>query len=216
MNAQSIEAVVNYISDYYLEHGRDYPWRKNRTPFRVYVSEILLQRTRADQVKPVFEKIIEKYPDAGAMLLNFSDVAREMKTLGRFLRLYYFKSGLEFIVKNYAGVLPPEKNKLLMIPGVGNYIAAAIRIFGYGFHDTIIDTNVVRVLCRIYGLHYDEETRRKREFIELAEKHSQQSRCIEYSYGILDFAADICKPAKPLCLNCFLTGYCKYFQEKTK
>lgn len=205
-----VKIIVNGICDYYLNCGREYPWRKNRTPYTVYVSEVLLQRTRASQVQPVYRKIIKKYPDAETLLRNFTAAAREMQTLGRNIRLHYFKQGLEYIVNNYSGVVPCDKKELLLIPGVGSYIAAAIRIFGYGCQDTIIDTNIVRVLCRIYSKKYDGETRRKKEFVRLAEKHSLHSRCVEYSYGILDFAADICKPFKPFCEKCFLKECCEY------
>jgi len=205
-----IKAIIEGICGYYITCGHKYPWRINRTPFRVYVSEVLLQRTRAKQVEPVFSKIIEKYPDPETLLENFEDAAKEMYTLGRNIRLHYFKQGLEYIVTNYGGEIPGEKSRLMLIPGVGDYIAAAVRIFGYSFQDTIIDANVVRVLSRIYGKKYDGETRRKKEFIILAEKHSLHSRCVDYSYGILDFAADVCRPWKPLCDRCFLREYCEY------
>lgn len=214
MSSRKATVIADRLADYFLEHGRDYPWRKDRTPFRVYVSEVLLQRTRADQVKPVFERLMAKYPDAVSMLSNFSDVAVETKTLGRFLRLRFFRAGLEYIVSNHSGNLPGEKEKLLQIPGVGGYIAAAIRIFGFDIPDTIVDANVVRVLGRLYGLEYNGETRRKREFIELAEEHSLHGRCAEYSYGILDFAAAICKPKRPVCAKCFLAAYCDFFRQR--
>lgn len=186
-------------------------WRRERTPYKVYLSEILLQRTRANQVEPVFNHIVSVCPDVRTLYNRFEEVAHRLLSLGRRCRLEYFKAGLEYILKNYDGEIPADRNLLLAIPGIGDYIAATIRIFGYNIPDAIIDTNVVRVLCRLYGLQPDTETRRKKYFIELVRAHLPESYYAEYSYGLLDFAAEVCKPGKPGCNICGLNFVCDSF-----
>ena len=196
------EEFSQYMINYYQEYGRQYPWRENRTPYRVYLSEMLLQRTRADQVVPVYEQLVKEYPDVRSLNSDFRRVTGIMQPLGRFVRLHYFQQGLEYLVNQYNGEIPAERKKLLSIPGTGSYIAAAVRVFGFGTKDTIIDANVVRVLGRIYGLQVNPETRRRKSFVELAAKHVPEEGFVEYSYGLLDFAAEVCNGGKPLCQFC--------------
>lgn len=202
------EEFSQYMINYYQERGRHYPWRENRTPYRVYLSEMLLQRTRADQVVPIYERLIEEYPDISSLSSDFKRVTDIMQPLGRFVRLQYFKQGLEYLLDQYDGEVPVEREKLLIIPGTGSYIAAALRVFGFGIKDTIIDANVVRVLGRIYGLQVNPEIRRRKAFIELAAIHVPEEGFAEYSYGLLDFAAEVCKLGKPLCHFCLFQNIC--------
>lgn len=133
-----------------------------------------------------------------------------MHSLGRFIRLEYIRLGLDYLMEKHNGTIPFSQDELLKIPGVGPYISGAVRVFGFDLRDTIIDTNVVRVFGRIYGLEVNPETRRKKGFIKLAETHVPQKQFVEYSYGILDFAAAVCKTPKPLCLSCPISYLCSY------
>jgi A/G-specific adenine glycosylase len=200
--------ISRFLIEYYRHNGRYYEWRYNRTPYSVYLSEILLQRTRADQVAPVFNNLIQHYPDLKSLASSFSAVRAAMGTLGRNVRFEPFENGLNYIIREHQGELPFESEKLLEVPGIGPYIAAAIRIFGFNIKDAIIDTNVVRVVSRLYGLDYHAETRRNKEFILLANSLVPEEGYVEYSYGILDFASAICTVAKPKCQNCNISHLC--------
>lgn len=205
---------TRYIVKYYLDSGRQFAWRENRTPWRIYLSEILLQRTKAEQAEPVFIEITKKFRDINNLFCDFASAKEIMKSLGRFCRLEPFHEGLSCLVNKYNGVIPEERKDLLAVPSIGPYIAAAIRIFGYNVRDVIIDTNVVRVLGRFYGLRITPETRRRKSFIQLAEQHVPQDNFIEYSYGILDFAAQICRSVNPKCNSCILAVYCEYGKSR--
>ncbi|NSW84100.1 MAG: hypothetical protein HPY90_12660 [Syntrophothermus sp.] len=201
--------ITTFLIQFYNECGRDYPWRNERTPFKVYLSEVLLQRTRADQVEPVFRYLATRYPDVKTLYHGFEEVKHAIQSLGRSCRLHYFKAGLEYLLDNYSGEIPSDRQKLMAVPGIGDYIAAAIRIFGFGIPDVIVDTNAVRFFCRFYGLQSTPETRRRKSFIELVTRHVSVSNCVEYSYGLLDFAARFCQPVRPLCDICALKFQCK-------
>lgn len=205
--------IGSYLINYYLKNGRRYPWRDNRTPFKVYLSEMLLQRTQANQVKPVFNELIGKFNNISSLYASFEEATAIMQTLGRFCRLKYFREGLNCLMDHFDGEIPENSISLNRIPGIGPYIAATIRIFGFDINDTIIDTNVVRVIRRIYGLEIMPETRRKKSFIELARAHVPQTRFVEYSYGILDFAANICRARNPQCDECGLTRLCIFYKS---
>lgn len=205
------EYLSNFFSNYYNQYGRKFEWRNNRTPFTVYLSEILLQRTQADQVTPVYHQLVEMFDNCNSLLENFDDVKLITRSLGRFCRLDYFKSGLICIVNRYDGIIPSQREDLLSIPGIGQYICGAVRIFGHGLQDTIIDANIVRVLGRIYNLKINPETRRRKYFIELAANHVPSTNFVDYSYGILDFAAAICRARNPECIVCNLNNVCKFY-----
>lgn len=209
----SIDKIRLHFINYYLENGRQYPWRDDRTPFRVYLSEMLLQRTQADQVKPVYNELNERFNNVSSLYSGFEEATAIMQSLGRFCRLNYFKEGLNYLNNYFGGEIPEDSNSLCQIPGVGPYIAAAIRIFGFDIKDTIIDTNVVRVISRINGLKITPETRRKKSFIELVQGYVPQTGFVEYSYGLLDFAANVCRSRNPLCNQCGLTKICRVLKE---
>jgi len=211
-----IKKLSPQIIKFYYNSGRNFPWRQNRTPYRVYLSEVLLQRTQASQVTPVFHALVEKYTSIYSLANNFKDASILMKSLGRFSRFKYFEKGLKYLTEHFDGQIPQSKKDLLSVPSIGPYIAAAIRIFSFDLKDTIIDTNIVRVLGRIYGLKITPETRRDKQFIELAERQVPDREIIAYSYGLLDFAFLVCHPKKPLCDLCKLISFCKYYNEHNK
>ncbi len=202
--------ITDFLTDYYSRRGRSYSWRRNRTPFRVYLSEVLLQRTRADQVEPVFERLVHNYPSVHLLYANLNDAMPAMRSLGRPCRFRYLGAGLEYLITEHDGEIPAERQHLLAVPGIGSYICGAIRVFGFGIPDVIIDTNVVRVFSRLYGLRADPETRRRKWFLELATQHVSSDHCVEYSYGLLDFAAQVCRSGRPACDICGLKSLCEY------
>lgn len=204
------EEIGLYLISYYRRYGRRYPWRHDRSPFHVYLSEILLQRTQADQVELIFNILISRFPNVTNLKENFEEVSTIMKPLGRYCRLDFFRDGLHYLDDYFGGEIPEERERLLEVPGIGPYIAAAVRAFGYGIRDTIIDSNVVRVLGRIYGVNVTPETRRNRLFYEMAERHVPLSEYIDYSYGIFDFAAAVCRAKRPVCCNCGLNKLCHF------
>jgi A/G-specific adenine glycosylase len=204
------EFLVGTMINYYLRHGRRYSWRNNRTPYQVYLSEMLLQRTKADQVEPVFNQLLATYPDLESLRVGFEEARVTMQPLGRFCRFKHFKSGLDYLITNCQGEIPADRGELLKIPGIGPYIAAAIRIFGFSLKDTLVDSNVVRFFCRFYGLEANPEIRRKKSFLELVSKHTPDEFYVEYAYGLLDFAAEICRPIRPNCNMCQLRNRCHF------
>ncbi len=192
------------------EHYHNFPWRRPEHLWHGLIAEILLQRTRANNVLPVYEAFVRNFPVPQSLALaSQDDIERVIYPLGLRWRAPLLKKLGEKLVQT-DGKLPETMEGLLELPGVGVYIAAA----WLGFHgkgrSVIIDANVVRWICKIVDRPMDGETRRKRWLIELAERLTPDGSTKEYNYAVLDFSMDICT-VTPKCEQCPLgPKFCSY------
>ena len=173
------------------------------------VAEIMLQRTNADQVIPVYLEFIENYESPYSYLsVQSSNVFENLGLKWR-----------EKVLKNLAieltnlGFIPEEKQELLNLPGVGDYIAAAYLSLHLNIPDTIIDSNVVRLYGRLFGFKTTPETRRKKWFKELAKRMTPDNDHRLYNYGMIDLTREVCK-YKPECEVCPLQSDCVYYHNQ--
>jgi A/G-specific adenine glycosylase len=172
----------------------------------------MLQRTRAEQVVPVYSKFIEKYPTFTRL-----SQARSQEVISLFARL-----GLKWRAKRvvklirvlewqYRGKVPHDLEELTELPGVGNYVAKAVLCYAFGRRVAPIDSNVVRVISRLYGLGGTADmARRDPKMAELTESLIPENRARDFNLSLLDFAALVCKP-RPMCPKCPLKSYCTYY-----
>ncbi|MBS8263852.1 A/G-specific adenine glycosylase [Mesobacillus boroniphilus] len=209
MNINFDEERVNDFRLLILKWGHQnyaaYPWRHTKNKWHALVAEIMLQRTNADQVVPVYESFVEMYPSPEDLLMEIE--TNIFKSLGLHWREEILHSLAREIYK--LGYIPEDKKSLLKLPGVGDYISAAFRSFHLNIRDVIIDSNVVRLYGRFFGFETVPETRRKKWFKELAEEITPNTNHKEYNYAILDFTRNICKPS-PLHKECVLSDLCCY------
>lgn len=188
----------------------DFPWRYTNNSWHALVAEIMLQRTNAPQVVPAFESFCLKYPSVEDFLLD--ENPNIFGTLGLKWREPMLRQLAEKLVSSS---IPHQKKELLLLPGVGEYIASAYRSFHLGERDYIIDSNVVRLYGRYFGFDTHAETRRKKWFKSFANELTPNEYFRDYNYAILDFTRNICKPV-PLCGKCPLNSKCIYYQEQKK
>jgi A/G-specific adenine glycosylase len=135
------------------ENRRTFPWRETRDPWRVLLAEVLLHRTRADQVVPVYLAAVERYPDPAAMArAHLRDLRRLMRPLGLHWRVPLMREMARQILRRHGGRIPPDRQALQALPGVSDYIAGAVCCFAFGMPEPVLDTNTVRVLGRLFGL----------------------------------------------------------------
>lgn len=180
---------------------QDYPWRNATRPWHALVAEVLLQRTRAKNVVPVYEEFVKKFP-LPAKLANarVSTIEKIIYPLGLRWRAPWLKKlGQDLRARD--GEIPTTVEELKNLPGVGDYVASAWLGFHGGKRAVIVDANAVRWICRLLGKSYDGETRRQRWLIELADYLTPKQRWKEYNYAILDFTMQICT-AHPQCSQC--------------
>ncbi len=192
------------------EHPVNFPWRKRISRFHALTVEILLQRTKAEQVVPVFHEFRSIFPTAKELAVSrITSIRRVIRPLGLHWRAKYLRLlGIEII--NIGGHIPEGHGDLMSLPGVGPYAAAAYRSLHRGIRQPIIDSNVVRLYCRLINYSYDDKTRRKPWLIQFADQLTPEDNFKQYNYALLDFTREVCKP-KSNCHICPLTHICLYY-----
>jgi A/G-specific adenine glycosylase len=191
--------------------GRDFPWRKTRNPYHVLIAEVLLHRTRANQVLPLYERTLEAFPTVYDLAeANPERVYRILHSAGLRWRVELLLQAAKDIISRFSGEIPRSRTELESIPGVGHYIAAAIRCFAFGEKDAIVDSNVVRVYGRVFDIHVTDSLRRNRDFHQLAASLVDPERPRGYNLALLDLAAAVCTPRVPKCEQCPIARHCSY------
>lgn len=209
---QSIQEIRSVLFKWSQDNFDDFPWRSSDNPFHVLIAELMLQRTRAEQVVPVYNKFTARYPSIkDAAETNPDEILELLKPLGLEWRARNIVEVIQTLF-TLGGIVPSNYDELKKLSGVGDYIASAFLSMHTGERAIIIDSNVVRIWGRIFGFETDAETRRKKWFKELAEKMTPSSEFRVFNYAVLDFSRKICK-AKPLCMECPLRVLCSYFEE---
>lgn len=195
-------------------YKRDFLWRHTGDPYKIMIAEFMLHRTKAEQVEPVYQKFLKKYPDIKTLAcVDIEEISLITKHLGLHWRAAHFIDACRFIEDKYKGVFPETREKLLEIPGVGDYVAGAILTICYKKPEYVVDSNIARFVNRYYGLHLSGEIRRKKIIIEEAKELFKCEEPDKLLFAILDFTALFCKPRNPDCLNCFLRESCAFSKE---
>lgn len=202
------------------QNARILPWRDCPTPYRVWISEVMLQQTRVEAVKPYFERFVAEIPSIGA-LAEISD-ERLMKLwegLGYYSRAVNLKKAACIIKEKYQGELPADRNELLALPGIGPYTSGAIASIAFDQRTPAVDGNVLRVLARIVGQFGDIRSNSvKKELENLADQLLPPTRPGDFNQAFMELGAMICVPnGVPKCGDCPVQGYCEaYKQELTE
>lgn len=194
--------------------GREYPWRNTDDPYRVLVAEMMLRRTKADQVKKVYEEFVEEYPDPASLAgARTKTVEKMLYPLGLRWRMPAFQLMAREIKEKYDSKVPRTREELKELPGVGDYVAGAVLSVAYGKKEWIVDTNVVRVFKRCFGVKTSKEGRRDRSIIKMAQLYASGRDPRKANLAILDFSALVCTARQPLCEECSLRNICVYFSD---
>lgn len=201
---------------WHKDFKRHYPWRSSRTPYRVLVAEIMLQRTRADQVAVIYPTFIQEFPDPKSVIqTSISHIKRHLAPLGLKHRAPRFMRLMKQLAEDFGGKIPDTMEELLTLVGIGRYIAAAILCFGFRKDIPIVDANVIRVYGRFFGLKSSSKRpHTDRKIWEFAAGIIPASKGPEFNEALLDFAAIICK-SKPLHEKCPVSSFCEYYQTQT-
>ena len=190
----------------------NFPWRHTENRFHALVAELLLQRTRADQVLPVYEEFVRLYPVPQSLAASPPEhLAEMMQPLGLHWRIPLLLELGEKLAE--AGGVPTDRRGLLALPGVGPYAASALLSLHVRVRCAIVDSNVVRLYSRLFGFQFDGETRRKKWFLQVAEKVTPARVFRDFNYALLDLTRAICRP-KPLCEECAIRKLCRFGTER--
>ena len=198
---------------WYGRHGRDLPWRKTDDPYHILVSEIMLQQTQVDRVLPKYAEWLDKYPSMEVLAkAPEQDVTRTWYPLGYNIRPQRLQSIARESVAKYGGRLPSDEATLLSFKGIGAYTAGAIRSFAFRERAAILDTNVARVLFRVFVANGDPKSHAmKRHLWKISETVMPQRRVFDFNQALMDFGAMICVARNPKCLACPMAKSCRAF-----
>ncbi len=196
---------------WYDLHKRDLPWRTNQDPYRVWVSEIMLQQTRVAVVIAYYERFIERFPDVRALArAREASVLAAWSGLGYYRRARAMHEAAKILVKRHDGRFPETAKTLEKLPGVGRYTAAAVASIAFGEPVAVVDGNVERVLDRIRGTQASiERQATKASHWDAAQDLLSQQRPGDFNQAMMEFGATVCSPANPLCGECPVIVLCK-------
>jgi A/G-specific adenine glycosylase len=190
---------------------RKFPWREVRDPYKVLIAEILLHRTRADQVVPVYRDFIEQFPAINFIARASVDELMEiMKPLGLYWRVELLREMAQQLISRFDGSIPQEKKALESLPGISHYIASALRCFAYGYADALLDTNTVRICGRLLSIPVTDGSRRSKKFREIIETLVDPDRPHEFNYALIDHGALVCRSRNPICVDCSVRRQCSF------
>lgn len=192
-------------------YGRRFPWRDTTDAYKILISEILLHRTRAEQVVPLYETLIRAYPTPSSLArAPMEHLQEHLKSAGLRWRIDLMGATAKDLVSRFGGQIPRSDEDLQSLPGVGPYIAAAVLCFAYGEAVPILDTNTVRILGRVFGLRVTDGSRRSPRFRALMGQLVDPDSPREFNYALLDLGALICRPRRDQVLLCPLALDCEF------
>ena len=201
------------LLDWYRRNGRDLPWRHTRDPYHILVSEIMLQQTQVDRVLPKYREWLGKYPSLQALAdADEADVTTTWRPLGYNVRPRRLHAIAKESVARYGGELPPDEETLRSFKGIGAYTAGAVLSFAFGQRAAILDTNVARVLFRVFvGRGNLKSHSSRRHLWTLSRTLLPVRHVFDFNQALMDFGATVCTARKPKCLVCPMRPGCAAF-----
>lgn len=205
-----MEQLAAILLEWYALHGRDLPWRHTRDPYRIWLSEVILQQTRVAQGTDYYLRFLARFPEVGALAAASEDeVLKLWQGLGYYSRARNLHEAARQVVERFGGVFPTQYAAVRSLPGVGDYTAAAICSAACDAPHAAVDGNVYRVLARLFDIDTPIDTAEGRKaFAELAQTQLDTARPGRYNQAIMDFGALQCTPKNPRCEDCPLAGKC--------
>jgi A/G-specific adenine glycosylase len=197
------------------ENNRPMPWKGEKDPYKIWLSEIILQQTRVEQGWAYYNRFVSTFPDIKKLAKAPEEkVFKLWEGLGYYTRCKNLIATAKYIAKEKQGVFPDTYAEILSLKGIGPYTAAAIASFAFNLPHAVVDGNVFRVLSRYFGIDTaSDSTAGKKVFTELAEELLDKKQPGIYNQAIMDFGAVICKPQNPLCTGCPLKSKCIAFLQ---
>ena len=195
---------------WYGKHARDLPWRHTRDPYRILVSEMMLQQTQVDRVLPKYEEWIQKYPSLEALAsARPADVARTWRPLGYNARPRRLHAIAREVMSQYGGELPSDEPTLRSFKGIGAYTAGAVQSFAFGRRAAIVDTNVARVLFRVFvGCGDRKASSLKKHLWCLSAALLPRRNVFDFNQALMDIGATVCVARHPRCPDCPMSPIC--------
>lgn len=203
------------LLEWYSQNRRHLPWRDTKDPYKIWLSEILLQQTRVEQGLPYYLKFISRFPSVKDLAAaSEEEVLKLWQGLGYYSRARNLRKAAIIINEEYNGLFPDNYKDLISLPGIGDYTASAIASICFNRPEAVVDGNVYRVLSRYFGVEIPiDSTAGKRYFKELATELIDPEQPGEYNQAVMEFGATCCTPKKPNCEACVLSNSCMALRD---
>lgn len=211
----NVNDFASKLIQWYHHHQRDLPWRHTTDPYKIWLSEVILQQTRVAQGLPYYLRFVEKFPtvfDLAAAAQQ--DVLRQWQGLGYYSRARNMHHTAQQVVNEFGGMFPGTFEELLKLKGIGTYTAAAIASFAFGEAVPAVDGNVYRALSRIFGIKTDiASNSARKEFMKVASELMPAADAANFNQALIEFGAIQCQPVAPDCLLCPFSTMCYAYEQ---
>ncbi|RDW17444.1 A/G-specific adenine glycosylase [Oceanobacillus chungangensis] len=203
------------LLSWYYQHKRDLPWRQDQDPYKVWVSEIMLQQTKVDTVIPYFYRFIDKYPTVYDLAAaDEQEVLKAWEGLGYYSRAKNLQTAVREVVASYGGVVPANPKELGSLKGIGPYTRGAILSIAYNQPEPAVDGNVMRVISRILKIEEDIAKVKTRNIIEKEVREIiSKDDPASFNQAIMDLGSSICTPKAPACTFCPIQEHCRAYAD---
>jgi A/G-specific adenine glycosylase len=211
LKARELADFRNQLLDWFRQFQRDLPWRRTSDPYRIWLSEIMLQQTRVAAVIPYYDKFLQRFPDVQSLAAApQEEVLRLWSGLGYYSRAHNLQKAAQQIVAQHGGEFPKNIEDVLALPGIGNYTAAAILSIAFGEKLAVLDGNVARVLARLGAIRGDlRAPQRWKELQETATVYLDPRSPGNWNQAMMELGATLCTPKSPQCLLCPVNEFCQ-------
>ena len=211
MRGADLHVFRRALLAWFRRHRRDLPWRRTRDPYRVWLSEIMLQQTRVAAVIPYYTRFLRRFPALRALArAPVRDVLRHWAGLGYYRRARSLHAAAREIVERHGGGFPRTRQEALALPGVGRYTAAAVLSIAYHAPLAVVDGNVARVLARLDGVTGDLRAPRRWKQLECRAQELLAARApANWNQAVMELGATVCTPRAPRCGECPVARYCR-------
>jgi A/G-specific adenine glycosylase len=209
-----VSTFATKVVRWQARHGRhDLPWQRTRDPYRVWLSEVMLQQTQVATVIPYYRKFLARFPNVKSLAkATLDDVLTLWSGLGYYTRARNLHAAARAVVERHGGRFPRTREDLESLPGLGRSTAAAIAVFAFGAREAILDGNVKRVLARHFAVRGDPGEPRVAKRLWAIAEAALPARGIEsYTQGLMDLGAKVCARKRPACADCPVQKTCKAF-----
>ena len=203
---------------WYEAHARDLPWRRTNDPYRVWISEIMLQQTTVVAVIPYFERFLKRFPTVKDLAqADESEVLKLWEGLGYYSRARNIHKAAGIVTEQFDGVFPSTVTELQQLPGIGRYTAGAIVSFAFDERAPIVEANTLRLYARLLGYDCDPRSKEGQRLLwEFAEAVLPQSQPGRFNQALMELGASVCSPKSPQCETCPVSGFCRAFRDQTQ
>ncbi len=195
------------------ENFRDFPWRRTKDPYAILAAEFILQKTDAPTAAPFYERFMERYPNLPELAAgSVEEISALLQPLGLHFRASRLHETATILLEQYNGKIPTTESKLLQLPGVGKYTARSLLANSYNKSCAVLDTNVARILERVFGIEGGRVKSRDPLLWRAAERVAPKTKVGTWNLTLIDFGAAVCTAKNPHCSSCPLSRQCCYFE----